>query len=129
MTDAEVVRSNRCIYAAHIVVLALVLLALFAIPAQACRGQTVTASWYGPGFDGRLTANGERFNQHGLTAAHKSLPFGTQLRVSFKGKAVTVRINDRGPFVAGRSLDLSRGAANAIGLIPSGVGRVCIETL
>lgn len=75
-----------------------------------------TASWYGPGFHGRLTANGERFNQDGLTAAHKSLPFGTRVRVTnlANGRSVVVRINDRGPYVAGRSLDLARGAARAI---------------
>jgi rare lipoprotein A len=82
------------------------------------------ASWYGPGFHGRLTANGERFNTNALTAAHKSLPFGTRVRVTNgrTGRAVVVRINDRGPFVQGRVIDLSKAAAKAIGM--SGVDRV-----
>lgn len=86
------------------------------------------ASWYGPGFHGRTTANGERFNQGALTAAHKSLPFGTKLRVTNKrnGRSVVVRVNDRGPFVRGRMLDLSKGAAGQIGMISSGSGSVCI---
>ncbi len=76
------------------------------------------ASWYGPGFHGKRTANGERFNADGLTAAHRSLPFGTRVRVTNRtnGRSVVVRINDRGPFVGGRSIDLSRGAARAIGM-------------
>lgn len=84
---------------------------------------SVLTSWYGPGFHGKLTANGERYNQNGLTAAHKSLPFGTRLKVCFKRCAV-VRVNDRGPYIHGRSIDLSKGAADAIGLTNSGVGRV-----
>lgn len=76
-----------------------------------------TASWYGPGFHGRLTANGERFDQNALTAAHRSLPFGTRVRVTSAstGRSVVVRINDRGPFVRGRSIDLARAAARVIG--------------
>jgi rare lipoprotein A len=89
---------------------------------------SVLASWYGPGFDGRLTANGERYNQRALTAAHKTLPFGTRLKVCFKRCAV-VRVNDRGPYVSGRSFDLSKGAADRIGLTASGVGRVKVTRL
>lgn len=76
------------------------------------------ASWYGPGFHGRRTASGERFNQHALTAAHRSLPFGTRVKVTNtrNGRSVVVRINDRGPHVRGRILDLSAGAASAIGV-------------
>jgi rare lipoprotein A len=81
------------------------------------------ASWYGPGFHGNLTANGERYNQYASTAAHKSLPFGTKLRVCYKTCEV-VRINDRGPFIPGRHLDLSKGTAQRIGLIHSGIGQV-----
>jgi rare lipoprotein A len=93
------------------------------------RTQTGIASWYGPGFQGRRTANGERFDTNQLTAAHKTLPFGTRVRVRslVNGKEVVVRINDRGPFIAGRIIDLSRAAAQAIGM--SGVKRVVIETL
>ncbi|RFC69517.1 MULTISPECIES: septal ring lytic transglycosylase RlpA family protein [Mesorhizobium] len=86
------------------------------------------ASWYGPGFHGRSTASGERFNQSNLTAAHKYLPFGTKLRVTNarNGKSVVVRINDRGPYVRGRLLDLSKGAATQIGMVRSGSASVCI---
>jgi len=89
---------------------------------------SVISSWYGPGFDGRLTANGERYNQHALTAAHKTLPFGTRLRVCFKSCAI-VRVTDRGPYIHGRELDLSKGAADVIGLTGSGVGRIKVTRL
>ena len=89
---------------------------------------SVISSWYGPGFHGNLTASGSRYNQHGLTAAHKTLPFGTKLKVCYKRCAV-VRVNDRGPFIHGRELDLSKGAADAIGLTHSGVGRVKVTRL
>ncbi len=90
-----------------------------------------TASWYGPGFQGRLTANGERFDQNELTAAHRTLPFGTRLRVTNQtnGKSVVVRVNDRGPYVGKRVIDLSRGAAKKIGLVKTGVGRVKLEVM
>lgn len=89
------------------------------------------ASWYGPGFHGRRTANGERFDQHALTAAHRTLPFGTKVRVTNRnnGRAVTVRINDRGPFHGNRVIDLSRGAASKLGLVSSGVANVSIDIL
>ena len=77
----------------------------------------VVASWYGPGFHGRLTASGERFNQNALTAAHKTLKFGTKVQVTYKGRSVVVRINDRGPFTKGRTIDLSKAAARAIGCL------------
>jgi len=89
---------------------------------------SVITSWYGPGFHGNRTANGERYNQNGLTAAHKTLPFGTRLKVCFRQCAV-VRVNDRGPYIHGRSIDLSKGAADAIGLTNSGVGRVKLTRL
>lgn len=89
---------------------------------------SVISSWYGPGFNGRLTASGSTFNQQALTAAHKSLPFGTRLRVCFKQCAV-VTVTDRGPFIHGRELDLSKGAADRIGLTASGVGRVQVTRL
>jgi rare lipoprotein A len=84
------------------------------------------ASWYGGHFQGRQTANGEIFDTNQLTAAHKSLPFGTIVQVKHKesGRTVQVRINDRGPFVAGRIIDLSRAAADAIGLTAQGVAPV-----
>jgi len=89
------------------------------------------ASWYGPGFHGRKTASGERYNQRDLTAAHKTLPFGSMIRVINvdNGKAVVVRINDRGPFVRGRVIDLSRAAAERIGMIGQGTARVKLASL
>ena len=95
---------------------------------SASSATTMLASWYGPGFHGRLTANGQRYNMHGLTAAHKTLPFGTKLRVCYK-ECVDVRINDRGPFIGARELDLSYGAAKAVGLINPGVANVSVEYL
>ena len=93
--------------------------------------QTGEASWYGPGFHGRRTANGERYDQDALTAAHRTLPFGTRVRVTNidNGRTVDVRINDRGPFVGGRIIDLSRAGARVIGLIGPGVGPVRVEVL
>lgn len=86
------------------------------------------ASWYGPGFHGRQTANGERYDQNALTAAHKTLPFNTIVRVLNlnNGKSVVVRINDRGPYAEGRVIDLSREAASRIDMLDSGVAPVRI---
>jgi Lytic transglycolase len=84
------------------------------------------ASWYGPGFTGHSTSTGETFNSNELTAASKTLPIGSRVRVTNpeNGRSVVVRINDRGPFVRGRSLDLSHRAAREIGLTTKGVGPV-----
>ena len=89
---------------------------LIAVPASA--GQTVSATWYGNELKGNRTASGEMFNPSGMTAAHRSLPFGTCVMVGNPktGQKVAVRINDRGPFTKGVSLDLSAGAARAIGM-------------
>lgn len=89
------------------------------------------ASWYGPGFHGNRTANGESFNQYALTAAHRYLPFGTWVRVTNlnNGRSVVVRINDRGPFTRGRVIDLSTAAAQTIGIVNSGVAPVSVEVL
>lgn len=89
------------------------------------------ASWYGPEFHGRPTSSGERFNMHALTCAHRELPFGTKLRVVNKrnSKEVECVVNDRGPFIAGRELDLSYAAAKKIDLIGPGVQTVLIEPL
>jgi rare lipoprotein A len=91
--------------------------------------QSGRASWYGPGFHGRRTASGETFNTNELTAAHRTLPFGTRVRVVNKrtGKSVVVRINDRGPYAHGRVIDLSRASAEAIGL--KGVAAVTVAEL
>jgi len=93
------------------------------------RAYAGVASWYGGQFHGRKTANGERYNMNELTAAHKTLAFGTKVRVTNKsnGKSVVVRINDRGPYVGKRIIDLSRGAASQIGMINSGVANVTLE--
>lgn len=90
--------------------------------------QTGMASWYK---SGKVTANGERFDPHGLTAAHRTLPFGTRVKVvnMLSGKSVVVRINDRGPFIRGRIIDLSLGAAQQIGLHRSGVAKVKVHVL
>ncbi|MBD2056851.1 septal ring lytic transglycosylase RlpA family protein [Oculatella sp. FACHB-28] len=89
------------------------------------------ASWYGPGFHGNRSASGEVFNQNALTAAHRNLPFGTQVRVTNlnNGQSVVVRINDRGPYSGGRVIDLSAAAARAVGLIQAGVAPVSVDVL
>ncbi|WP_147027178.1 septal ring lytic transglycosylase RlpA family protein [Methylobacterium oxalidis] len=116
-------------------------LALFALAAAACIAtsgaeadepsaeQAGVASWYGPGFHGRRTANGERFNTRALTAAHRTLPFGTRVRVTNQtnGRSVVVRINDRGPYAGGRVIDLSSASAQAIGV--SGTAKVSVVPL
>lgn len=91
----------------------------------------VLASWYGGGERlNRHTANGERFNPHALTAAHRTLPMGARLLVAYAGRSVVVRINDRGPARwTGRSLDLSRAAARALGITGAGVARVAIRRM
>lgn len=98
---------------------------LAAAPAAA---KQVVASYY---YHGHTTANGESYNPDGLTAAHKTLPFGTKVKVTnpSNSKSVIVRINDRGPFTPGREIDLSRGAAKAIGIIHRGVVKIIMEVL
>ena len=86
------------------------------------------ASYYG-NEAGSRTASGQRFNQNAMTCAHRSLPFGTKLKVTHGGRSVVVTVNDRGPFVRGRVLDLSTGAARAVGLTGAGVGRVVAEVI
>ena len=89
------------------------------------------ASWYGPGFAGRLTANGEVFDPSQLTAAHKELPFNTLVTVHNleNGRSVVVRINDRGPYIGGRIIDLSKSAAQAIDMIGPGTAKVTVQIL
>ena len=99
-----------------------------AIPSGGGRSFSGVASFYG-NESGSKTASGQRFNQNAMTAAHRSLPFGTKLRVTHNGRSVIVTINDRGPFIKGRVLDLSTGAARAVGLTSSGVGRVTAEVI
>lgn len=88
---------------------------------------TALASWYGPGFDGQLTASGEVFDAYGYTAAHNTLPLGTEITVSYAGRSVDVVVNDRGPYTGGRDLDLSQGAAEYLGLTTAGVDYVDYE--
>jgi rare lipoprotein A len=93
--------------------------------------ETGLASWYGPGFHGRRTSSGEVYDMHAPTAAHKLLPLGTTVRVTHlgNGRQVTARINDRGPFVEGRIIDLSYALARELGLVEQGVARVRVEAL
>lgn len=122
-------RNARILLAATMVALPLAT-GFVAVPgAAAGKISSGVASYYGKRFHGRTTANGERFNMHALTAAHRSLPFGTRVKVTYPstGRSVTVRINDRGPFVGNRTIDLSRGAAAAIGMVDAGVAKVKLE--
>ena len=103
-------------------------------PAPVAEGRLIAtggASYYGERFRGRRTASGARFNPDALTAAHRTLPFGTRLRVTNvrNGRSVIVRVNDRGPFHGARIIDLSKAAARRIGMVQSGTARVRIERL
>lgn len=100
-------------------------------PVQVTKTIYGAASWYGPKFQGRRTASGERFQKEDLTAAHPTLPFDTLVRVTNEsnGKFVVVRINDRGPFTGKRIIDLSQRAAQVIGLMKTGVGPVKLDVL
>ena len=94
-------------------------------------GEIGLASWYGPGFHGRRSANGERFDANGLSAAHRTLGLGTRVRVTnlANGRSVVLRITDRGPYVRGRIIDLSYGAARRLGIVRRGLARVRVEPL
>lgn len=87
------------------------------------------ASWYGPGFHGNRTANGEVYDMYGVSAAHKTLPFGTVVKVVDleTGRSVVVRINDRGPFIKGRIIDLSYGAAQELRMVQKGLAKVGLK--
>ena len=92
---------------------------------------TGEASWYGPGFFGNRTANGEVFKPGTMTAAHRTLPFGTEVKVTNlrNGRETIVRINDRGPFIGQRVIDIAHGAAHHLGLVSSGIAQVRLEVL
>ena len=109
----------------HIATFAALLCLASCAGSPAYAAESMVASYYGAE-SGTRTANGERFNPHGLTAAHRMLPFGTMLRVCYHG-CVVVWVNDRGPWIKGRQLDLSRGAAARIGMLGRGVARVQVE--
>lgn len=96
------------------------------VPARAC--DKVTASWYGAE-SGNRTANGEHFNGTSMTCAHKTLPFGTELHLTHRGNTAICRVNDRGPFVKGRELDVSRAVAAKLGMLKAGVVKLCMEKL
>ncbi len=117
---------------ASLIVAAAFVLILQTIPAHgaACY-QSGVASWYGPNFHGRTAASGEIYNQNAMTAAHKTLPFKTRVKVTNlkTGKSVTVRINDRGPYHGGRIIDLSKASAARLGIINAGTGKVCLVVL
>lgn len=103
-------------------------------PASSTSGARVeegVASWYGAAHHGRLTASGERFDMHAMTAAHPRHPFGSRVRVTDLAtrRSVVVRINDRGPFAGGRVIDLSRGAAAKLGIVQAGTARVRVEVV
>ncbi|MBI1729420.1 septal ring lytic transglycosylase RlpA family protein [Candidatus Acetothermia bacterium] len=93
--------------------------------------QTGIASWYGPGFNGKMTSNGETYDMNAMTAAHKTLPFNTLVKVIDldTGRSVIVRINDRGPFVPGRIIDLSLAAAKALGSDKKGIAHVGLKVV
>ena len=107
---------------------ALIVAVLISTPVVA-GGQCGGASWYGPGFHGKKTASGQRFNENAMTAAHRTLPFGTVVKVIDQrtSKSIRVTINDRGPFIRGRIIDLSKAAASRLGTKDAGVGSVCIS--
>lgn len=110
---------------------AIISMAAFFCPSLVLAKECGLASWYGPGFHGRPTASGARFNENAMTAAHRTLPLGTVVKVTNQhtGKSVKVRINDRGPFVRGRIIDLSKAAAAKLGTKHAGVGRVCLAVI
>lgn len=111
----------------------LIFVCLFVVGFQVFAGKvyksSATASFYGKDFHGKMTSNGEAFDMNGMTCAHKSLPFDTILKVTNleNGKSVKVRVNDRGPFVVGREIDLSTAAAEKLDMISSGTTKVKIE--
>jgi rare lipoprotein A len=98
--------------------------AFLALGNDRAEAKTGLASWYGPGFEGLPTASGEPYDPYGYTAAHKTMPLGTDLTVSYGGRSVEVTVNDRGPYVGVRELDLSQGAAEYLGLTHAGVDYV-----
>ena len=114
------------------IIMALLIWCSSALPAEEFSfRQSGEASWYGPGFQGRTTANGETFDTNEMTAAHRSLPFDSFVRVTNRtnGKSVVVRINDRGPFIEGRIIDLSRAAAEELEILSSGTAPVLVERI
>ncbi len=113
-------------------IIAIATVGLAPLQAKAASGCSLASHYgIGDGYHGQTTANGERFNAYGKTVAHRYLPFGTKLRVTNRsnGRSVIVRVNDRGPFVGGRDLDLSYGAFSSIAHPGQGVASICYATL
>lgn len=110
-------------------VLRCALAGLFLAAAAPAVAQTGMASWYGPGFHGRKTASGERFDQHAATCAHRTARFGTRFKVTnlATGKSAICRVNDRGPYAGARIIDVSKGIAARLGMLRAGVARVSIQ--
>lgn len=121
---------TRLAWACIIVAAAFVLVAMQPGPAQAatCRGQMVWVSWYGAE-SGNRTASGRYFDGTQLLAAHRTLKFGTKVRFTYKGRSIILPILDRGPYVGGRTYDLSKAAAKRIGMVGAGVVNLCAEVL
>ena len=105
----------------------LLMCGLFIVSSNPAQAEEALASWYGPSFDGKTMANGDTYDTDGLTAASPTLPMGTELMVSYGGRSVPVTITDRGPYTGNRELDLSQGAAKALGLLRPGVAYVDVE--
>ena len=124
-------RSTIVVATLGLVVIAVVAFGLVHVFNGEPKTQTGVASWYGPGFHGRKTASGARYNQNALTAASRTLPLGTKVMVTNldNGKKVEVTINDRGPYVDDRIIDLSRAAARKLGMIKHGTARVRIDVI
>lgn len=120
---------RKALSGARVLTLAAVLAVAFTVAFQSeADAAPVTASYYGAELAGNPTASGEPFDPYGLTAAHPTLPLGTELQVCYQD-CTTVTVNDRGPYVGGRGLDLSRGAADEIGLTPAGVDMIDMQVL
>lgn len=112
----------------RLVILVVALVALASPAVAECRGQIVKASWYGRE-SGNRTASGMAFNGRQFIVAHKSLPFGTKLRLTYKGRSVVVPVEDRGPYIKGRTLDLAEVVAERLGTKKAGVVSLCMERL
>lgn len=124
MANMSLLRSRRISVAALAIIVCLALLLFFSRLAVA---QPLVATWYGPGLAGNYTANGEIFDPSGYTAAHMTYAFNTKLIVTYNGQSVVVRVNDRGPYVAGKDIDLSQAAAEYIGLTAVGSDVVDVQ--
>jgi rare lipoprotein A len=114
-----------------ILLVASTFLSIAFLPVPALAKQCGQASFYGPGFHGRTTANGERFNSQAMTAAHRSLPFGSRIKVTNQanGRSVVIRVNDDGPHYGSRIIDLSEAAFSKIASLGQGVARVCVSQI